>query len=770
MYMQRRILVITVHGIRTFGQWQERLQTLAKVAASTHGDEVTFKHKHFGYFSVFKFLNPLARRAEAQRFISELKTLLDVGSVPAFDRVCLVGHSFGTHLIAHALQGLPTELQRKVDTVILSGSVLPTLFPWNGLLGSRVVRVVNDCGNKDWILPINALLPFGSGVAGRNGFEGIFDENFSNRYFEFGHSGYFYRSYRPNVPADDNWFMTRYWVPLLLDNDPIELVDERRVTPLSGLTTSLVDRTERLKWVLPVLIISLALSAVVYQLTLQERARVAREERDRQTEVARQEHDTRYQNLARQFAGKSLAATEGDDAVTGTLLAIEAFAFQSEINKQSSLIEVRQSLNTALLRDRETAWLLTEKPATWALSHRKGLLAIADEQGDIRIVRAATGQTIKNLRSKDGRVSSLSFSPNDSTLLVMAGGVASVWELDGENVILTAKRGLVDPKQAVFCGGSQRIATKLGFGLGEDGIVLWESGARTALTSFGGGTSFDVIQCNHDGTRLTLYEPSSAVRLVDTKRDRPLATFSSEFTIEPPLFSPDGTKLLLVKEDSALLLVDAITGTSIRPLQSAVLPAEPKESFESWGFSRDGRYVVAGSDKGTVFVWNSTNGAEIKKWKVSSSPISSAVLDQNNKRILVASRDGSVRIHDLQNGSLLTSLPGHAETFVKAIFDPYPNDGEVENRVVSAGADGVVMVWDIERETDPILDITFKTNLPGLSDVQLQNAAVIGILRDNGFVAWNALLSHRVGNMKIYAPVRRWKSIGLPQPRPHQSR
>jgi hypothetical protein len=47
-------LIITVHGIRTFGQWQERLERL--VTESTNLDDVEFINYKYGYFSVLAFI------------------------------------------------------------------------------------------------------------------------------------------------------------------------------------------------------------------------------------------------------------------------------------------------------------------------------------------------------------------------------------------------------------------------------------------------------------------------------------------------------------------------------------------------------------------------------------------------------------------------------------------------------------------------------------------------------------------------------------------
>jgi tetratricopeptide (TPR) repeat protein len=262
--MSRRILVVTVHGIRTFGQWQERLEEVTNASAVARDDEVVFKHKHYGYFSVLSFVNPLARQAEAERFSLELAALLSDHPERSFDRVCLVGHSFGTHIIAQALRHLPSDIATKIDTVIFGGSVLSTHYPWNELLGTRIIRLVNDCGTRDGILPINAMLPLGSGVSGRNGFEGVMDDNYCNRYFSFGHSGYFYRSPKRPEGGDDNWFLTRYWAPLLLGHNPVENADERNSGPLSGLLVSLVARTERFKWVLPAIFQGLLIALVLF--------------------------------------------------------------------------------------------------------------------------------------------------------------------------------------------------------------------------------------------------------------------------------------------------------------------------------------------------------------------------------------------------------------------------------------------------------------------------------------------------------------------------
>lgn len=255
----RKILVLTSHGIRTNARWQKALEQLVlgeverrNTAVANRepgtGDElleVTFRHNDYRYFSIFSFLNPFRRRAETNKFQARLH---DYIKADQFDEIHLVGHSFGTHIIGHSLLGLGKRLGKKVNTVILAGSVLPGSFPWDSLFRSGIRRLVNECGDFDMVLVLNAILPFGSGLAGRRGFAGITGDHFRNRFFRFGHSGYFEKG---ASTEDELWFMRQYWLPLILGEAAIPYVDERDVSPGRYFVGWLVDQSENLKWTVP---------------------------------------------------------------------------------------------------------------------------------------------------------------------------------------------------------------------------------------------------------------------------------------------------------------------------------------------------------------------------------------------------------------------------------------------------------------------------------------------------------------------------------------
>jgi pimeloyl-ACP methyl ester carboxylesterase len=235
-----RHLIITVHGIRTFGAWQERLEYLLKAKADPRATELSVTHYKFGYFSVIAFIIPFFRWIVTRRFRKTLERLSAKGQG---SRIDLVGHSFGTHLIGWALRGLPESSVCKINTVILSGSVLRMDFPWSSLLDKRVERVVNDCGDRDAILLLSQFGVLFTGMAGRVGFTGDMTERFRNRFSRFGHSGYF----QDQAGAPSDAYMRDRWVDLLLGDGPVSHFDDRPSGTAEGIITWLAANAEPIK-------------------------------------------------------------------------------------------------------------------------------------------------------------------------------------------------------------------------------------------------------------------------------------------------------------------------------------------------------------------------------------------------------------------------------------------------------------------------------------------------------------------------------------------
>jgi len=235
-------LVVTVHGIRTFGQWQERLERLLKQAEPG----IHVLNYKYGYFSAVAFSIPvlghLFRWIETRRFRRRVLRPLDAAG---WTRIDVVAHSFGTHVVAWALHGMSPAARWRIHTLVLAGSVLKTRFPWHDVIGRSVGRVVNECGIDDSVLVLNQICVLGTGMAGRVGFGGPTGDTFRNRYWNFGHSGFFERR-AGNDDADA--FMREQWVPVLTSEAAIPAVDDRRpLSALGGVWLFVLNNVEPLK-------------------------------------------------------------------------------------------------------------------------------------------------------------------------------------------------------------------------------------------------------------------------------------------------------------------------------------------------------------------------------------------------------------------------------------------------------------------------------------------------------------------------------------------
>lgn len=209
-------VIVTIHGINTFGQWQDRLTSLV-AAARPDARVVNYK---YGLFSIIRFFIPLARDLVTRKFRAELKSLAAQHPGATFH---LVAHSFGTHIAAWGLYRMKKEERPKIGTVILAGSVLKPDFPWSALLeDGSVERVINDCGLDDWVLVLNQAVVLFTGMAGRIGFVGMTSNRFRNRWFRGGHSHYFEKD-----GVWDDSFMKAYWLDVLCAGAPALPVDQR---------------------------------------------------------------------------------------------------------------------------------------------------------------------------------------------------------------------------------------------------------------------------------------------------------------------------------------------------------------------------------------------------------------------------------------------------------------------------------------------------------------------------------------------------------------
>lgn len=201
-------LIISIHGMRTRGEWQKVL------ASVLSGSTTRVESFDYGTYSLWRFLTPGCNERLVDRFYDWYSTTLRAHSsidLKQFDqRPCAVAHSLGSWILGNAMQKFEDV---QFDKIILAGSILPSDFDWSSLLAKdQVATVRNECGQDDpWPWWAGRLIAR-AGTGGRDGFDwlGFVVENIKCEWF--GHSDALMRAH-----------MERFWVPFL----------ERQPSPLT---------------------------------------------------------------------------------------------------------------------------------------------------------------------------------------------------------------------------------------------------------------------------------------------------------------------------------------------------------------------------------------------------------------------------------------------------------------------------------------------------------------------------------------------------------
>jgi WD40 repeat protein len=624
-------LIITAHGIRTYGDWQERLESLTR--ESRPDDPPEHMVLKYGFFSFLQYLIPPLRWVKVSLFCRELKHKLQSKN---WDRIDMVGHSFGTYIIAHGLLKLAQDpsLKFKINTVILAGSVLKDNFPWQPLLNTRLIRLVNYCGTKDNVLLLNQLFVLFAGVAGRFGFSGGLGNNFRNRMFAFGHSGYF--EAHPNLDyghKDD--FMRVQWLPLLLGDGPISSTVP--VTPgvKDGIRDFIFRNMEPIKlavWLTPII-------AVIWTLWVQNN-----ETRRQRTEIAAQNE------------------------------------INLKILHEASMADYAVAVKRI---DQENKWHEGVAHLVRALKWEPGNPIAAARLYSTLSFYAGEKQTWPrhNLRH-EGSVTSAQFSPDGTRIVTASNGTtAQVWDAATGKPLGEPLQHNLGVLSAQFNPDGTRIVTASY----DNTARVWDAATGMALSEpLPHDSSVEKAQFSPDGTQIVTFSEDKTVRVWDAATGKLVGEpVRLGDDVKSPQFNSDATRIVTVSasNENTARVLDAATGKALGE------PLLHELHVMSTQFSPDGTRVVTASFDNTAQVWDAETGKALGEPLVHDT-IRGAQFSPDGTRIVTTSRDDAAKVWDVVSGKDPTELLGHEGEVTSAHFS---SDGI---RIVTVGIDNTARVWD----------------------------------------------------------------------------
>ncbi|MBV9614460.1 MAG: helix-turn-helix domain-containing protein [Ktedonobacteraceae bacterium] len=316
-----------------------------------------------------------------------------------------------------------------------------------------------------------------------------------------------------------------------------------------------------------------------------------------------------------------------------------------------------------------------------ALSRDGKLLAIGTANGEVRLLEAVTGRSLRIYEGHFDCVRSVAFN-SDSTLLASGSDDQTVrlWETATERCV----RVLEGHESWIWAVSFSPDGKMLASGSDNQNIYLWDVNSGRPLKMFAGheGKVY-TVSFSPDGKMLASGSEDQTIRLWMVTTGECLETLVGHTGwIWSLAFSPDGILLVTGSEDQTIRLWQVATGQSIKTLTGHT------GWVRSVSFSPDGKQLASGSEDQTIRLWEVNSGQCLKIIEEHSSRVKSVVFSPDSQTLFSSSEDQTVRLWEVSTGRCIQVLQGYSNRVRAVTFNP-------EGTILASGSeDQTVHMWE----------------------------------------------------------------------------
>ncbi|MBD1217542.1 MAG: TIR domain-containing protein [Aphanizomenon flos-aquae Clear-A1] len=344
------------------------------------------------------------------------------------------------------------------------------------------------------------------------------------------------------------------------------------------------------------------------------------------------------------------------------------------------------------------------------------------------------GREKNSLEDHDGRVLSISFSPDGKTLA--SGGLdysIRLWNVETGKKISTIPLDGGTIKSLSFSPNGKTLA----FGGNDQTIKLWDVKIGKEIKTFNGRhlDTVNGLSFSPDGKILASGSDDQTIKLWDVETGKEISTFKGHTGgIMDVSFSPDGKILASGSDDQTIKLWDVNTGKETRT------PLKHTEPVFTVAFSRDGKTLASGGKDKKITLWDLKTGKKSHTLEGHDNYVYSLDFGSDGKTLASSSSDNTIKLWNLKTHKPIETLYGHDDTVKQVRFSP-------GGKILASGSwDSTIKLWDLAKELTPSLQ-GHDSSVYNVSFSPDRNTVASGS-SDDTIKLWNVKTRQEIGTLK----------------------
>jgi WD40 repeat protein len=373
------------------------------------------------------------------------------------------------------------------------------------------------------------------------------------------------------------------------------------------------------------------------------------------------------------------------------------------------------------------------KPAKAVALHPNGsLIAVAGEDGSIKILKRADGVVAHTLEGLSGTIAAIAFNRTGNQLAT--GGtekIVRVFDVTSGKVVHEAPAAESPISAVVFSADSKEIIVGT-----ERGDVLAHTLASPVVSRTIGKHSKRVrsLAASTDGTRILTAGDDKTLRSLDVKtgKEQTASNFDAELTAVA--FSANNDLVAVGLANGTVATLDSKTFAPAGEFAGHTGPVT------GVSFNTTATHVVSSSVDGTSRLWDLMAASLAQHFSGHGGAVSDIAFQNDNKSIITTGADGKVRVETLAN-----QLTHGAD-------DGQINDLSLSangSQYATAGTDGTVKLWTASNGA-PLRSFTGFEGPALCVSLSADNRQVAAGGSDKTIRTWN--VSNAAAHFKLATP------------------